>query len=76
VSEQAQRANEGVAPGGAEPSAAVQGAHEPCCSSHGVNMTCEYYRRTHFVEVRPCCSADAQLLEREKAAAFEGGDAA
>jgi hypothetical protein len=29
--------------------------HNPCCSSHGVNMTCETYRRTHFVEVGPCC---------------------
>lgn len=29
--------------------------HNPCCSSHGVNMTCETYRRTHFVEVGACC---------------------
>lgn len=33
--------------------------HDPCCSSHGVTMDCTRYRRTHFVEVRPCCSADA-----------------
>lgn len=39
--------------------------HTPCCSSHGVPMSCERYRRTHFVEVRPCCSADAQRLETE-----------
>jgi hypothetical protein len=25
-------------------------------------MTCERYRRTHFVEVRPCCSIDADRL--------------
>lgn len=36
--------------------------HSPCCSSHGVDMTCERYRRTHFVEVRPCCAADAARL--------------
>lgn len=36
--------------------------HKPCCSSHGEDMTCEKYRRTHFVEVRPCCSADAAAL--------------
>lgn len=39
--------------------------HTPCCSSHGVDMTCEKYRRTHFVEVRPCCSADADALRRD-----------
>lgn len=42
--------------------------HSPCCSSHGVPMTCERYRRTHFVEVRPCCVPDAERLEQEKAA--------
>jgi hypothetical protein len=52
-------------PGGSEPSA--PGAHEPCCSSHGVDMDCARYRRTHFVEVRPCCSADARLLKQENA---------
>lgn len=52
-------------PDGSEPSA---GAHEPCCSSHGVDMDCARYRRTHFVEVRPCCSADAALLKQETAA--------
>jgi hypothetical protein len=36
--------------------------HDPCCSAHGVPMTCARYRRTHFVEVRPCCSADAEAL--------------
>jgi hypothetical protein len=49
-----------------KPSAAESGAHEPCCSSHGVDMSCERYRRTHFVEVRPCCSADARLLAQEE----------
>lgn len=39
--------------------------HEPCCSSHNVTMSCENYRRTHFVEVRPCCHLDAQRLEQE-----------
>lgn len=34
--------------------------HDPCCSSHGVTMDCARYRRTHFVEVRPCCSADTR----------------
>lgn len=47
-----------------EPAANV--AHDPCCSSHGVPMTCEYYRRTHFVEVRPCCSEDAARLAAER----------
>lgn len=42
--------------------------HSPCCSSHGEPMTCERYRRTHFVEVRPCCTVDAERLEQEKAA--------
>lgn len=42
--------------------------HSPCCSSHGVPMTCERYRRTHFVEVRPCCSTDRARMELEKAA--------
>lgn len=31
--------------------------HTPCCSAHGVDMDCERYRRTHFVEVGPCCGA-------------------
>ncbi len=39
--------------------------HDPCCSSHGVTMTCAEYRRTHFVEVRPCCGADAARLRAE-----------
>lgn len=40
----------------------VHKMHEPCCSAHGVDMTCAQYRRTHFVEVRPCCATDAQVL--------------
>ena len=32
--------------------------HTPCCSSHGVHMDCATYRRTHFVEIRPCCDVD------------------
>jgi hypothetical protein len=36
--------------------------HAPCCSSHGVDMDCETYRRTHFVEVGSCCSAFRSLL--------------
>ncbi|QPX62619.1 hypothetical protein SEA_WOLLYPOG_69 [Arthrobacter phage Wollypog] len=40
--------------------------HNPCCSAHGVDMDCERYRRTHFVEVRPCCSADARRLSAEQ----------
>lgn len=43
-------------------------AHDPCCSSHGVPMTCERYRRTHFVEVRPCCSEDVVRLAAEVSA--------
>lgn len=39
--------------------------HSPCCSSHGLNMSCERYRRTHFVEVRPCCATDAARLKGE-----------
>ena len=31
------------------------GPHAPCCSSHGVDMDCETYRRTHFVETGRCC---------------------
>lgn len=42
--------------------------HSPCCSSHGLPMTCERYRRTHFVEVRPCCAADRERIELEAAA--------
>ncbi len=34
--------------------------HNPCCSSHGVDMDCATYRRTHFVEVGPCCSVWAE----------------
>jgi hypothetical protein len=41
---------------------AAQPTHVPCCSSHGEPMTCEKYRRTHFVEVRPCCAIDAAAL--------------
>ena len=33
--------------------------HAPCCSAHGIDMGCERYRRTHFVEVGNCCAADA-----------------
>lgn len=40
--------------------------HFPCCTAHGVDMTCAQYRRTHFVEVRPCCAADARLLDTTK----------
>lgn len=40
--------------------------HAPCCSSHGVTMSCAQYRRTHFVEVRPCCAYDARLMEAER----------
>ena len=29
--------------------------HDPCCSSHGARLGCEAYRRSHFVEVGPCC---------------------
>ncbi|QTF81606.1 hypothetical protein SEA_PULCHRA_91 [Microbacterium phage Pulchra] len=36
--------------------------HNPCCSSHGVDMTCDDYRRTHFVQVRPCCQDDQSIL--------------
>lgn len=43
--------------------------HAPCCSSHKVDMTCERYRLTHFVEVRPCCSIDAAALADETAKA-------
>jgi hypothetical protein len=32
--------------------------HDPCCSSHGVTMGCDQYRRTHFVEVGRCCEHD------------------
>ena len=41
---------------------AEEPTHVPCCSAHGESMTCEKYRRTHFVEVRPCCSVDAERL--------------
>ena len=40
-----------------------EATHAPCCSSHGKTLTCSQYRRTHFVEVRPCCAADARALE-------------
>jgi len=40
--------------------------HNPCCSSHNVRMLCENYRRTHFVEVRPCCSLDAIRLRADR----------
>jgi hypothetical protein len=39
--------------------------HDPCCSSHGVPMSCEDYRRTHFCEVRPCCGIDVERLKDE-----------
>jgi len=34
--------------------------HDPCCTSHGVTMTCAEYRRTHFVETGPCCPTEPQ----------------
>lgn len=40
--------------------------HTPCCSAHGVDMTCARYRRTHFVERRPCCATDAARLRKEQ----------
>lgn len=40
----------------------AEASHVPCCTAHGVPMTCERYRRTHFVEVRPCCATDAAEL--------------
>lgn len=45
--------------------AAPTPTHAPCCSSHGVPMTCARYRRTHYVEVRPCCAIDAARLEED-----------
>ena len=50
-----------------EPQPTPEPTHVPCCSAHGVPMTCARYRRTHFVEVRPCCSIDAQALAQETA---------
>lgn len=49
--------------------------HTPCCSSHGVYMTCLDYRRTHFVEVGSCCAAwqddeAGQLADAERMAAI------
>lgn len=42
----------------------VAATHRPCCSAHGVDMSCDQYRRSHFVEVRPCCcSVDAAVLK-------------
>lgn len=38
--------------------------HVPCCMAHGIPMDCERYRRTHFVEVRPCCTLDRIEMER------------
>jgi hypothetical protein len=49
----------------------IDRTHRPCCSAHGVDMTCERYRRTHFVEVRPCCAVDAERLRAERAAALD-----
>ena len=40
--------------------------HDPCCSAHGIPMDCERYRRTHFVEVRPCCTQDRIALEAKE----------
>lgn len=56
-------------PPGAEPF--TKPTHRPCCSSHGVAMTCARYRRTHFVEVRPCCAVDVNTLAVEARPAFE-----
>lgn len=47
------------------PDGPVEATHVPCCSAHGEPMTCEEYRRTHFVEVRPCCAIDAARLRGE-----------
>jgi hypothetical protein len=35
-----------------------EASHTPCCSveSHGYDLCCECYRRTHFVEVGNCCT--------------------
>lgn len=51
--------------------ARAENMHDPCCSSHGVTMTCSQYRRTHFVEVRPCCGADADLLAADRGRSAE-----
>lgn len=40
--------------------------HDPCCSAHGRTLSCAEYRRTHFVEVRPCCADDAVILRMEQ----------
>lgn len=37
-------------------------AHSPCCSTHANDLCCRHYRRSHFVEVRPCCETDARNL--------------
>ena len=46
------------------------GPHAPCCSSHGVDMDCETYRRTHFVETGVCCrvALDPESPPHESAA--------
>jgi hypothetical protein len=41
-----------------EPAPMADATHDPCCSSHGVTMGCDRYRRTHFVEVGRCCKHD------------------
>ena len=56
----------------ADPVPGLTITHDPCCSSHGVPMDCARYRRTHFVEVRPCCSVDAEAL-RAAARPNDGG---
>ncbi|CAL9606033.1 hypothetical protein SUDANB95_05491 [Actinosynnema sp. ALI-1.44] len=42
--------------------------HTPCCSAHGKSMSCATYRRTHFVEIRPCCWVDARQIAAQEAA--------
>jgi hypothetical protein len=44
--------------------------HEPCCSRHGASLCCSCYRRSHFVEVRPCCSIDRARLDESAASPF------
>lgn len=41
--------------------------HTPCCSAHGKPMSCEQYRRAHFVEIRPCCWVDARQIATHEA---------
>lgn len=43
---------------------AAASTHTPCCTSHGLPLCCADYRRTHFVDRRPCCTADREAGER------------